>query len=129
MTTESGAEALLLGQHIPADREEPWRRSLQELSGSRLEEYAASRERRGIRAEHVWFLPDPSPTASGGGVAVVSFEAGDPEGALRELASSGEPFDVWYGREILNLGASRPMGPPRARVGEQLFSWKGTSEE
>ena len=79
----------LLAWDVTADQEEPWRRFLQELSGSRYEEYAKSRRRMGISAESVWLAPKPS----GGGVAVVYPEAEDPEWVLRELAASDTPFD------------------------------------
>jgi hypothetical protein len=50
----------LLAWKVPADQEEPWRRFLQELSGSRYEEYAESRRRLGISAESVWLAPKPT---------------------------------------------------------------------
>ncbi len=73
----------LLAWDVTADREESWRRFLQELSGSRYEEYMESRRRLGISVESVWLAPKPS----GGGVAVVFLEAEDPEWALRELVA------------------------------------------
>ena len=47
----------MLAWDVPAEQEEPWRRFLQELSGSRYEEYAESRRRLGISAEPVWLAP------------------------------------------------------------------------
>ena len=79
----------LLVWDVPPDREEPWRRLLQELSGPRYEEYAQSRRRLGVSAESVWLAPKPS----GAGVAVVYLKAEDPEWVLRELAASDTPFD------------------------------------
>ena len=87
-----GGRTSLLVWDVPADQEEPWRRFLQELSGSRFEEYATSRRRLGVTAESVWLAPKPS----GGGVAIVCLEAEDLEQALRELAESEIPFDTWY---------------------------------
>src|SRR3712207_9195250 len=82
-----GGRTSLLAWEVTADREEPWRRFLQELSGPRREEYAESRRRLGVSAECVWFTPKPS----GGGIVVVILEADDPrwafELALRELAA------------------------------------------
>ena len=52
--------SLLLAWDVPPDQEEPWRRFLQELSGSRYEEYAQSRRRLGVTAESVWLAPKPS---------------------------------------------------------------------
>jgi hypothetical protein len=68
-TCAIGRASLFVWQ-VSADQEEPWRRFLQELSGSRHEEYAVSRRRRNIAAESVWFTPKPS----GGGIAFVCLQ-------------------------------------------------------
>ena len=114
----------VLAWDVPADREEPWRRFVQELSGPRHGEYARSRRRLGISAESVWLAP----RRSGGGVAVVCLEAEGPdwtpERALREFAASDEPFDSWYRgrmREIFGCDLERS---PRAPGGELLFGWR-----
>ena len=92
-TGATGRTSLFVWQ-VTADQEEPWRRFLQELSGSRFEEYAESRRRLDISAESVWFAPKPS----GGGLAVVWLEAKDPERALSELvaklAAQEAPFST-----------------------------------
>jgi hypothetical protein len=97
-----GRTSLLLWD-VPADREEPWRRFLQELSGPRYEEYVESSRHLGISATSVWLASKPS----GGGVAIVFLEAEDPEWALRELmaelAASKTPFGKWLGKEMQNL--------------------------
>jgi hypothetical protein len=82
-STRAIGRASLFVWQVSADQEEPSRRFLQELSGSRFEEYAKSRRRLGIFAESVWFAPKPS----GGGAAVVFLEAEDSERALRELVA------------------------------------------
>ena len=120
-----GRRFALVAWEVPADREEPWRRFLQELSGSRYEEYAESRRRLGISAEFVWLAPKPS----GGGVAVVYLEAEDPERALRELAASGAPFDLWYATQMHRLFGCDLARLPRGAGGELLFSWREASDE
>ncbi len=119
------SRSLLLAWDVPPDQEEPWRRFLQELSGSRYEEYAESRRRLGILAESVWLAPKPS----GGGVAVVYLEAEDPEQALRELAASDAPFDSWYGAEMRKLFGFDLGRLPWLAGGELLFSWGEASSE
>ena len=109
----------LLAWDVPADQEEPWRRFLQEISGSRYEEYAESRRRLGVSAESVWLIPKPS----GGGVAVVCLEADNPERALCELAGSEAPFDLWYGREMRKLFGFDLVRLPRVAGGGLLFAW------
>jgi len=102
---------------------------LQELSGSRFEEYADSRRRLGITAEYVWLAPKPS----GGGAAVVFLEAEDPERALRELvaelAASETSFDSWLRREMHKLFGCDFTHSPRLAKGELLFAWREAAVE
>jgi hypothetical protein len=114
----------VLAWEVPADREEPWRRFLQELSGPRRKEYAESRRRLGISAESTWLAP----RRSGGGVAVVYLEAHDPwwslERALRELAASDDPFDSWYRTQMRELFGCDFARSSRVPGGEFLFGWR-----
>src|SRR3712207_258595 len=116
-TCAIGRVSLFVWQ-VSADQEEPWRRFLQELSGSRFEEYAKSRRRLGIFAESMWFVPKPS----GGGAAVVFLEAEDPKRALRKLAESEVPFDSWFRREMHELFGCDVAQLPRAARSELLFA-------
>ena len=124
-----GSRNLLLAWDVSADKEEPWRRFLQELSDSRYEEYAQSRRRLGILSESVWLAPK----LSGGGVVVVLLEAEDPEWALelapRELAASEAPFDWWYGAQMRKLFGCDLARLPRVVDGELLFIWREASGE
>jgi hypothetical protein len=121
--------ASLFAWQISADQEEPWRRFLQELSGSRFEEYAESRRRLGIFAEFVWFAPKPS----GGGVAIVYLEADNPERALlelvAELATPEIPFDSWYGTQMHELFGCDFVRSPHLVGVERLFAWREASDE
>jgi hypothetical protein len=114
----------VLAWEVSADREEPWRRFLQELSGPRRKEYAESRRRLGISAESTWLAP----RRSGGGVAVVYLEAHDPwwslERALRELAASDDPFDSWYRTQMRELFGCDFARSSRVPGGEFLFGWR-----
>jgi hypothetical protein len=112
---------LLLAWEVSADREEPWRRLVQELSYARREdEYVQSRRRLGISAESVWLVPKPS----GGGVAVVCLEAADPERVLDELAASEEQFDSWYSGAMRKLFGFDLARLPRAASSDLLFAWR-----
>ena len=115
----------LFAWDIPADQEEPWRRFLQQLAGSRYEEYRESRRRLGISAESVWFAPK----SSGGGVAIVFLAAEDTERALRDLAASGGPFDSWYGTQMRRHFGCDFEQSPCVVSGELLFAWRETSGE
>jgi hypothetical protein len=59
--------------------------------GERREAHSASRHSHGITRESVWIQGTP-----GGDVAVVLIESADLAGALLGLATSEEPFDVWF---------------------------------
>jgi hypothetical protein len=120
-----GRRSALLAWDVSADQEEPWRRLLQELSGSRCEEYAESRRRLGISAESVWLAPK----RSGGGVAVVFLETEDPERVLRELAASDTPFDSWYRTEMRRLFGCDFTRLPRLAGSELLLSWREAAGE
>jgi hypothetical protein len=128
-STGAIGRASLFVWQVSAAQEEPWRRFLQELSGSRFEEYADSRRRLGISAESVWVAPKPS----GGGVAVVYLEADNPEWALRELvaelATPETPFDSWYGTQMHELFGCDFVRSPHLVGGELLFAWREASGE
>ena len=129
MIPAMAGRASVLAWDVPAGREEPWRRFLQELSGPRHEEYAESRRRLGVSAEFVWFVTN----SSGGGSAIVYLETEDPgwtiERALRDLAASDTPFDSWYGTQMRELFGCDLGQPPRLPGGELLFAWRGTPDE
>ena len=121
MVLATVGRTLLLAWEVSADREEPWRRLVQELSYARgEEEYLQSRRRLGISAESVWLVTKPS----GGGVAVVCLEALDPERVLGELAASEEQFDSWYSGAMRKLFGFDLARLPRAGSSELLFTWR-----
>ncbi len=128
-STGAIGRASLFVWQVSADQEEPWRRFLQELSGSRFEEYAESRRHLGISAESVWLAPKPC----GGGVAIVYLEADNPEWALRELvaelATPQTPFDSWYGTQMHELFGCDFVRSPHLVRGELLFAWREASGE
>jgi hypothetical protein len=64
-------------------------------TGERRDEHTASRRRHGITREAVWIQPTP-----GGDFAVVLLEADDLSSALLGIATSQEPFDVWFRRHL-----------------------------
>jgi hypothetical protein len=120
-----GSRGLLLAWDVRSDREEPWRRLLQELSEPHWrEEHVAACQSLGVSVESIWFVPK----MGGGGTAVVYLEAEDPERTLRELVASETLFDSWgiggmgrffgFGFSLDSAQASRVVG------GELLFSWR-----
>jgi hypothetical protein len=126
-STGNAGRASLLAWEVSAAKEEPWRRFLQELSGSHYEEWVGSERRLGISSMSVWLAPKPS----GGGIAVVFLEAQDPERALRELiaelAAAETPFYSWLGKEMHSLFGCNFARLPRVAGGELLFAWPEAS--
>ena len=90
----------------PGKREEA-KAIFDEVRGPRREGYEASRRRLGIRREKVWFQSQPQ-----GEMAVVYWEGDDPRAALREFASSEDPFDEWLkerGREVYHFEPAQTL--------------------
>ncbi len=117
--------ALLLAWDVHSDREEPWRRLLQELSEAHWqEEHVAACRRLGIAVDSIWLVPK----TGGGGRAVVYQETEDPERTKRELLATQTLLESWgiggmgkfsgFGFSLDSAQASRVVG------GELLFSWR-----
>lgn len=64
-------------------------------SGERRAEHEASRKRAGIKREATWLQRTPD-----GDVVVVLLEADDVQAAMGTLATSQEPFDVWFREQV-----------------------------
>ncbi len=79
--------APLLPGTTSVDREE----MLSCWHGERTDEHAASRRRHAITRESVWIQSTPA-----GDVAIVLIESPNLSGALLGIATSQEPFDVWF---------------------------------
>jgi hypothetical protein len=91
-------------------KEELDRQTMEELVGSRRDEFEASREHLGITREAAWHQETPDGT-----VAVVCLEADDLGTAMQGIGSSQEPFDVWFRermQEIHGIDLSEPAPPP-----------------
>jgi len=114
---------------IVAGKVEAWRRFCQEMSGSRLQMYEASRRRLGITRERLALVE-----TAFGSAAVTTFEAPDVAQALGQIITSDLPFDRWYRERVqelhgVNLAGyehfSQQVPPPHNQ--ELLFEWSGDS--
>jgi hypothetical protein len=86
----AGSSRIAFAGPILPGKEERWRRFLQELGGSRREEYGGLRRRLGIRRQRVWIVRTPR-----GETAVSYLECEEPGSIAARLAASTHPFDVW----------------------------------
>jgi hypothetical protein len=95
---------------ILPDREEEWRRFVQDLLGDCLSEYEALGRHLGIRGMRVYLA-----RASWREVIVAYVEAEDPEDAFRRLVASEEPFAEWFKEKLAELHGydlrRKRMGP------------------
>ena len=98
---------------------ENWKRWVQEMAGSRLREFQASRKRLGISREASFLQQTPM-----GDMAVLYIEAKDIAHTFQGLATSQDPFDVLFRQQTLEFFgfdlAQPPAGPPPATV----FDWR-----
>ena len=66
--------------------------------GERSEAYVASRRRHGITRESVWIQGGPA-----GDLALVLIQSPDLPAAMLGLATSPDPFDVWFREHLLTV--------------------------
>lgn len=94
------------------------RRMREEALGVRRSEYEESRRRLGITEERAWIQSTPM-----GDMVLVYLETEDPQRALRGMAESQEPFDVWFRQYIQDahgVDITRGQAPPP----EPAFEWQ-----
>ena len=67
-----------------------WRTWMEELNGSRREEFVASRERAGVH-ERTFFESTPM-----GDLVIVTLEGDDPGQAFKQMMSATDTFTTWF---------------------------------
>src|SRR5436309_7419115 len=112
-----------LGMALPLlpGKAENWKRWVQEMAGSRLSEYQASRQRLGITREASFLQQTPQ-----GDMAILYIEAGDIASALQVLAISQDPFDVLFRKQTLDLFGFDLTQPPPGPPPETVFDWRAS---
>ena len=91
-----------------------WKAFDRTMQGPRAAEHAASRARHGITREVVSLMDTPM-----GELVCLYHEAESISAALRSIATSQEPYDVWFREQLVELhGLSAEMmqGPPPATL-------------
>jgi hypothetical protein len=120
---------IVLTLPIVAGKVEAWRRFCQEMSGSRLPMYEASRQRLGITRERLALME-----TAFGSATVTTLEAHDVSQALGQIITSALPFDSWYREQVQELHGVNLAGyehfaqqvlPPQNQ--ELLFEWTHSS--
>lgn len=115
---------------ITPGKVEAWRRFCQEMSGSRLLMYEASRLRLGITCERLALVE-----TAFGSAAVMTIEAADIGRVLSQIISSVLPFDLWYREQVqelygVNLAGYEQFLQPIQLPAEQKvhFEWANDSQ-
>jgi len=91
-------------------KEASWEQTLATLAGPRRAEFGAARRRQGVRRERIWRQRTPE-----GSLEILYLEVDDPDRTFREIATSQEPFDVWFRGYVLDhygLDLAQPMPGP-----------------
>jgi uncharacterized protein YndB with AHSA1/START domain len=109
---------------ILPDREEEWRRFVQEVAEERLREYEEFRQRLGFHNESVWLA-----RTKGGETAMVYLEAEDPERIVTTLAASEKPFDLWFKERLLECHGRDFVRAPRRASAELIFAYQDVVDD
>jgi len=103
---------------LPGKLEE-WKSLIEEVTGPGKEEYGRSRERMGVTREVVSHMQTPQ-----GDFVSLFQEAEDLEKAFHALATSNDPYDVWFKeklQEVHGITSEMLEGPLPAKL---LFDYK-----
>lgn len=97
---------------------EAWRRYLQELTGSRRDEYEAFCRRWGVAREQIWIIETLK-----GAMTIITIATSEPELVVEKLVNSDLPFERQFREQLLlaqgvdltNLSVEAPV--------ELLLDW------
>ena len=112
-------EIAIAGPLLP-DKEEPWRRFIQELAGSRAEEYEVFKRRMGICNETVYLMRTPRNLFKGA-LVLLHLEVEDPEQIALRLAECEDPFGVWLKSKLREFHGYDLTSSPHGTVSERIF--------
>ena len=86
-----------------------------EIKGARKSGYEASRRRLGVKSERAFLQQTPM-----GDVIIVSIEADDTDSFMERMATSADPFDVWFKKTVIEgvhgMDLSSPPPMPELMV-------------
>lgn len=113
-------EIAIAGPLLPG-KEEPWRRFVQELAGSRSDEYELFKRRMGICHETVYLMRRPRDLFKGA-LVLLYLEAEEPEQILACLAESEDSFGVWLKSKLREFHGYDLTSLSQGAVTEQIFA-------
>ena len=92
-----------------------WHKFIAEINGPRRAEFAASRERAGVR-ERTYLQPTPM-----GDLVIVTLEGDDPARSFGQIVGAKDAFTLWFLERVkeihgVDLSAPMPDGSPSTLV-------------
>lgn len=112
MATYAFAVPILPGQ------DEAERAFIAEIEGPRRSEYEAAWRGYGVKVERIWIQETPQ-----GKLSLVYLELDDPAQLFGGLATSDDPFTVWFRERILAIHGLDLTQPPSGPPNEQVRDW------
>jgi hypothetical protein len=100
---------------------ESWKHWVQEMAGTRLSAFQASRKRLGITREASFLQQTPQ-----GDMAILYIEAEDIAHAFQGLAISEDPFDVLFRQNTQEFFGIDLAQPPSGPLPETVFDWRAS---
>jgi len=98
---------------------EAWKHWTQEMAGTHLNEFRASRKRLGITREESFLQQTPQ-----GDMAILYIETEDIAHAFQGLATSQDPFDVLFRQRTQEFFGFDLTQPPPGPLPETVFDWR-----
>ena len=102
---------LVLAAPILPGKLEEWKEFSRDLhEGPRHSDFAAFIEKSGLSRVRCWLQEGPE-----GAVAIMLYEGETPADFPQQIATSQEPFAVWFRervKECNGMDLTKPMGPP-----------------
>lgn len=99
------------------------RRMQDEALGPHRKEYEESRRRLGITKEQAWVQHTPL-----GDMAIIYWEAENPQRALEEMARSQDEFDTRF-RQFLQETHGVDVTQEQAPISDLVFDWQADEQE
>ncbi|MDQ6694316.1 MAG: hypothetical protein M3014_07820, partial [Chloroflexota bacterium] len=96
-----------------------WRRFADEMQGARREEYDASSRRLGTTICRMYHQQTPQ-----GDLAVVYLEAADMGRLFQGMATSQDPYDVWFREQVMDIHGWDVTQPMPGPLPEMVFEWQ-----
>ena len=100
---------------IPAGKTEQWKKFIDELTGARKAEFAASRRSLGVR-ERTFLQHTPQ-----GDLVLVTLEGDHPETAFAEFGKRTDPFTMWFKQQVSEIHGMDLSAPPPGPMPQQVI--------